>query len=110
MGIFAVVTFSVNQRKSEIGIRMALGARVSDIKGLVVRQGFLQLIAGLAIGVTLSVLLSSFLKSALLGVQVNDLEIYLLSTAVLTVVSTAACVLPARKAARVDPMVALRNE
>lgn len=110
MGIFAVVTFSVNQRKSEIGIRMALGARVSDIKGLVVRQGFLQLMAGLVIGVVLSVLLSSLLKSVLLGVRANDLEIYLLSIAVLTVVSTVAGVMPARKAARVDPMVALRNE
>jgi predicted permease len=110
MGIFAVVTFSVNQRKSEIGIRMALGARVSDIKGLVVRQGFLQLLAGLVIGVVLSVLLSSLLRSVLLGVQANDLAIYLLSIAVLTVVSTAACVLPARKAARIDPMVVLREE
>jgi predicted permease len=110
MGIFAVVTFSVNQRKSEIGIRMALGARVSDIKGLVVRQGFLQLIAGLVVGVVLSVMLSSLLKSALLGVRAYDIEIYLLSTAILTIASTAACVLPARKAARVDPMVTLRNE
>ncbi|RKX33621.1 MAG: hypothetical protein DRP71_09825 [Verrucomicrobia bacterium] len=110
MGIFAVVTYSVNQRRSEIGIRMALGAQVADIKGLVVRQGFLQLAAGLGIGVVLSVILSSLLRSALLGVGPNDAVTYLLSTVILTIVSTAACVLPARKAARVDPMVALRNE
>lgn len=110
MGIFAVVSFSISQRRSEIGIRMALGARVSDIKSLVVRQGFFQLLVGLAIGLGLSVVLSSMLRSAPLGFRPNDAVTYLLATVVLTLVSTAAGVLPARRAARVDPMVALRDD
>ncbi len=110
MGIFAVVSFSISQRRSEIGIRMALGARVADIKSLVVRQGFYQLLVGLGIGLVLSMGLSSILQSAQLGIRPNEAVIYLLATVILTLVSTAAGVLPARQAARVDPMVALRDE
>ena len=110
MGIFAVVTFSVNQRRTEIGIRMALGARIADIKALVVRQGFLQLLIGLAIGAVVSIVLSSLLRSALIGVRPHDAVTYLLSIVILTRVSTAAWILQVRRAVRVDPMIAMRNE
>ncbi|MEN6426944.1 MAG: ABC transporter permease [Phycisphaerales bacterium] len=110
IGIYGVVSCSVAQRTREIGIRMALGAEKTSILTMVLRQGLILLAAGGAIGVAGAVCLTRFLSSYLYGVSPTDPLTYVMVPAFITAVAIAACLLPARRAAKVEPMVALRCE
>jgi putative ABC transport system permease protein len=110
VGIYGVVSYSVSQRTREIGIRMAFGARVRDVLGMVFNEGARLTAGGVAAGMLGAWALSRYLGSLLYGVRPTDLLTYALAGVLLTLVGLAACLLPARRAARVDPMVALRHE
>ncbi|HEU5411903.1 MAG TPA: ABC transporter permease [Candidatus Acidoferrales bacterium] len=110
VGIYGVVAYATRQRTREIGIRMALGSERADIFRLVLGQGLRLAVAGLAIGVALSLVLTRFLKSSLYGVGATDALTFVTVAIALTAVTAVACYIPARRAMRVDPMVALRHE
>lgn len=108
LGIYGVVTYAVAQRTNEIGIRMALGAEPGAVARQVLSQSMRPVAAGATAGLGAALLLSRFLQSLVYGVSVTDPATYAASLAVLGLVALAACVWPARRAARVDPLVALR--
>ena len=110
LGLYGVMAFAVSRRTREIGLRMALGAHAADVRRLVLRAGAVQLGAGIALGLGLAALLSRLLAASLYQVRPWDLEVYALAPAVLAVTGLLACLLPARRAARVDPMESLRAE
>ena len=110
VGIYGVMSYSVTQRTKEIGIRIALGAEVNSILSMIIRQGLLLIGAGLVIGVTGAIALTRFMTSLLYGVTANDPMTYVAISIILAGVALAANYVPARRAARVDPMVALRHE
>jgi putative ABC transport system permease protein len=110
IGIYGVMAVAVVQRTKEIGIRMALGAMRRDVLALVVRQGFALAAAGLAIGVAGALALTRVLRSLLFSVSATDPAVFAGIVALLALIALLACYLPARRAARVDPMVALRHE
>jgi len=110
IGIYAVLTYSVTQRTREIGIRMALGATPRRVLELIVSEGMRVVLLGLVIGLAGGVALGRTVQSLVYGVGVRDPKIYFVVAAVLTAVALAACFIPARRAAVVDPMVALRNK
>jgi len=109
-GIFAVMAYSVTQRTHEIGVRVALGARRSDVLRLVVGGALKMATIGLSIGFVLALLLTRALSSALFGVVQIDIVTFALLTSVLALVAALAAYIPARWAMNVDPMVALRYE
>ncbi|HYV07671.1 MAG TPA: ABC transporter permease [Blastocatellia bacterium] len=110
VGIYGVMNYSVNQRKHEIGIRMAIGAQRSDIMKLIVGQGMLLAIIGVAVGVAAAFFLGRFMEMLLFGVGGRDLTTFIGVPVVLVLVSLMANYVPARRATRVDPMIALRAE
>jgi predicted permease len=110
VGIYGVIAYTTRQRTHEIGIRMALGAKRDDIFRLVLGQGLRMTMAGLIFGLAVSVTLTRFLRSQLFGVTATDALTYASVAVLLCVVAFAACYIPARGAAKVDPMVALRHE
>jgi putative ABC transport system permease protein len=110
VGIYGVTSYSVSQRTHEIGIRMALGARESDVLRLVVGRGLLLGAVGVAIGVAGALLVTRFLSSMLYGIRPTDPLIYLGVSLLLTAVAVMASYIPARRAAKVDPTEALRYE
>jgi len=110
VGIYGVVSYSVAQRTREIGIRMALGARRQEVLLLVVGQGAKLALAGVAIGIAGGLMLTRLLSGLLYGVYATDPLTYGAVAILLMFVALAACFLPARRAMRVDPMVALRYE
>ncbi len=111
VGIYGVMNYAVTQRTHEMGIRMALGAQQRDILSLVVRQGMLLAVLGLVIGFAVSFFgLSRVMTTVLFQVSATDPPTYSLTPFLLAVVALLACYLPARRATRVDPMVALRYE
>jgi putative ABC transport system permease protein len=109
IGIYGVLAFGVAQRSREFGIRQALGADPRAILSLVLAQGMKTAGAGIVLGLAGSVALTRYLQSLLFGVGAHDLSVYAGVTAVLFVVAMAACYLPARRATRVEPTVALRD-
>lgn len=110
IGIYAVLTYSVSQRTREIGIRMALGATPRRVLELIVSEGMRVVLLGLVIGLAGGLALGRTIESLVYGVGVSDPKIYLEVAAILTAVALAACFIPARRAAVVDPMVVLREE
>lgn len=114
VGIYGVMSFSVNQRRQEFGVRMALGAQQRRILGMVLRQGSLQVALGLVAGMGLTLLLATALQSGiqgiLFGVSARDPLTYSSVALLIVLVAMAATLVPARRATRVDPMIALRAE
>jgi putative ABC transport system permease protein len=109
-GIFAVVAYAVEQRTREIGIRMALGARASTVVGLVVRQGVTLPAVGLAAGLAATLGATRLLRASLYEVQPTDPRVLAITLTLLSLAAVVACLVPARRATRVDPMVALRSD
>ena len=110
VGIYGVVAYTTRQRTREMGIRMALGAERGQILLLVLRQGFRLALAGLAVGMVLSLALTRFLKSRLYGVTATDALTFAIVAAVLSAVALAACYIPARRASKIEATIALRCE
>jgi putative ABC transport system permease protein len=108
VGVYSVLAYSTTRKTHEIGIRMALGAERGDVLGMVVRSGLRLVVVGIAIGVAISMALGRVIGTQLVGVSVYDPETLAATTLLLTITAAIACWIPARRAARVDPMVALR--
>lgn len=110
VGIYGVIAYTTRQRTREIGIRMALGARSADVFRLVLGNGVRLIVAGLATGLALSLLLTRFLRTILFGVGATDAITFTAVALLLTAVALLACYIPARRAMRVDPTAALRYQ
>jgi putative ABC transport system permease protein len=110
IGIYGVVSYSVSQQTHYIGVRMALGARASDILKLILKQGLIIALAGIAIGSLGAYILMRLLQSLLFEVAANDASTYAVVAGALFLIALLACYLPARRATKVDPLVALRYE
>lgn len=108
-GIYGLLSYSVNQRTFELGLRMALGAQRSQIVGLIIRQGMKLVLIGSAIGLVAAFAFTRVLSSLLIGVSTTDPVIYLAAPAIIAVTSLLACLLPAIRATRVSPIVAVRE-
>jgi predicted permease len=110
VGIYGIMAYSVANRKSEIGIRMALGAQPGQVRGMILRESTVLAAAGIVVGVGASLMLTRLVKSMLYGIQPWDPPTMLGGVVVLVAVALAASWIPARRAARVQPMDALRHE
>ena len=110
VGLYGLTAYSVTQRRNEIGIRMALGARREGILSLVLRQGLMLALTGIGLGLIASLLMTRVLSGVLFAVGPTDPQTLLAVVLLLVGVALAACYIPAWRATRVDPVVALRYE
>ncbi|HYK62709.1 MAG TPA: ABC transporter permease [Bryobacteraceae bacterium] len=110
IGVYGVLSYLVNQRTREIGLRMALGAQRQRVIGLVIKEGMILALTGIAAGVLSALLVSQVLSSLLYGVAARDASTFAATAITLTLVALAACIAPAVRASRVDPILALRCE
>jgi putative ABC transport system permease protein len=110
IGLYGVMAYTVSQRTVEIGVRMALGASTAEVFRLMIGEGLRLTAVGIALGVAGSVAVGRLLTALLFGVGPGDPRTFAVTAAMLVMVGAVACVIPARRATRVDPMVALRAE
>ena len=110
LGIYGVIAYGVARRTNEMGIRIALGAKVGDVTGMVLRQGMFPVIGGLVMGILAALWAGQLLSGFLFGIEARDPLSISMVAILLLGVAAAACWVPARRASRIDPMVALRYE
>ena len=110
MGLYGIVAYSVSQRTAEIGIRMALGARPIDVVRMILREGLVLAVAGVALGIAAASVLVRSLASLLYGVVPADGPSFVAASGAMLVIALLASYIPARRATRVDPAVTLRAE
>jgi len=110
IGIYSVLAYSVKRRMREIGVRLALGASMRDVAGLVVVQGMKPTLAGVGIGILAALALGRIASSLIYGVSARDTATFIAVTLLLVLVSFAASLVPALRATRVDPLAVLREE
>ena len=110
IGIYGVISYSVSQRVREIGVRMALGATVDDVQIMIVREGVRLVAIGVMVGMTIAIGVSRVIQSMLFVISARDATTFVLVPSILTLVAVLACWIPARRATRIDPSTALRDE
>jgi putative ABC transport system permease protein len=110
VGLYGIVTYSVSRRTAELGVRIALGARRRDVMTLVLREGVSIALAGVAVGIPAAYACSRMFAVLLFGVTPADRLTYAISAGAMLLIAVAASYVPARRAARVDPITALRSE
>jgi ABC-type antimicrobial peptide transport system permease subunit len=110
VGLFGVLSYTTARRTREIGVRTALGARPRDVAGLVIRQALTVSLAGTVLGLLIAYVVARSISSLLYGVTTTDVVSFAAPPMLLIATSLAACAIPARRAARVDPIIAMKSE
>jgi putative ABC transport system permease protein len=110
VGIYGVMSYAVTQRTQEIGIRMALGARPADVLSLIVKGGMVMALIGVVLGLASALVLTRLMSTLLFGVSATDVTTFAIVSAGLIAVALIACCIPAHRATKVDPLIALRYE